>query len=304
MENTTSVAAPQDKWADRIRLFSGSPAQAAEWKTEEAYALPDPLHVRDLPQTEIEIAAIGEVTAVLNDLIKIMCGLGPFIFSADRVHILDAAEFQAKVGRGRFSGRSRLGHVYLERDQSTANFMGLLAHEMFHAVSYLWLDLWEAGAVSADGTKWPRVTIRRSGMTLIDPSYGTWLPHFHGLNEMVTELTAVIVRQLLAPKSFLLDAAGRKQLGSLVCSPPLVAFANRLVGTVAGPGNDHAPAARTLISDCLLGTDVFLGLLEAKLPGATDILRCTGARPDELRTAAERLGFADLAAFSDCFRHK
>ena len=302
MTSTASAAVPKEKWADRVRIFSGSPARPRELGQDEISALLDCSGLPELanPKTEIETAAIAEVAAALNEYCQIMCGLGQLAFPAERVHLYSEEDFAKKSG-GRFDGKGSLGHVQLRRGWPMADLLALLAHEMFHAVSYLWLDLWEPDAVSCDGIKWPFMTQRRAGMVLIDPSWHTWLPHFHGLNEGVTEMSAMVVRQMIAKRSKLLDEAGRQRLARFVVSDPLVAFTERLLAVASGPGHDTIAALRLLVGDCLKGTDEFLTLLETKQPGATAILRCTGATPRELAVAATSLGFSDLArAISAC----
>ncbi|HTM67924.1 MAG TPA: hypothetical protein VL426_01355 [Candidatus Binatia bacterium] len=296
MDATSKGPVPAAKWADRIRIFSGSPAQAVEMTPEElAQPLPDPYRVIDLEKTDEESAAIGEIVAAVNDLRRLFCGYGPLAIAEERVHILSEEEFHAKIAPSRFQGKSRFGHVYLWRGWPLSDLMALLAHELMHDVSYLWIDFWAPGAVSADGVRWPPFVERRQGMVLIDPSYGTWLPHFHGLNECVTETSAVLVRKMAAGRTRLLDAAGRERLAKFVTSEPLLAFTDALIAASAGPGGDTVAAWTALFRDNLAGTGEFLRLLDARLPGATEVLRATGARPTELLPAAEKLGLESAA---------
>src|SRR3989344_2276800 len=288
---------PVEKWADRIRIFDGSPAQAVEVGAADlSVRLPDLFQVRDADKTAGAQTAISETVAAINELRRIFGGFGPLKISEVRVHILDEAECQNKISPGRASvqGRSRFGHVYLRRSLPLADFMAVLAHELLHDISYLWLDCWKPGAVSADGIRWPPFVERRQGMLLIDPSYGTWLPHFHGLNEAVTETAAMLVRGLMVDRTCLLDDTGKQRLKTFVSSQPLVALMDCLLATTAGPGGDAIAVWNTLFRDFLTGTDEFLLLLEKRLPGATEILRATGARPEELLPTAEKHGLTDI----------
>jgi hypothetical protein len=182
--------------------------------------------VTDLAKTPEESAAIAETVAALNEFRRIICGLPSLAFPAGRVHVLSEQEFRAKVpvpNRPGMYCKADNGHVYLLRGLPTPIFMAALAHELFHAVSYLWLDLWDRSATPCDGIKWPSMTIRRYGMILRDPSFDTWLPHFHGLNEMVTELASMTIRQMVASRTTLLDDAGKRVLAGMVFSESILA---------------------------------------------------------------------------------
>ena len=302
---TPAVVGQPEKWADRIRLFSTDSPEPQELGPEDAGPLPDAYGVTDLEKTETEVQAINEVVAGLNELRRVLFGDAPLAFSAERVHLVTPEEFQAKIAPSRrFKGKAMYGHVYLWRGWPVADLQALLAHELTHAVSYLWLDVHQEGADAGDGIKWPPITMRRNGLVLIDPSFGTWLPHFHGLNEGVTETTAMMIRRIVAAKSLLLDEGGRKHLSSWTSSPPLVKFMDTLVATAAGPDGDSVATWKLLIRDLLTGTDEFLPLLETKLFGSTHILRCTGATPLELLAAVKKLGFEDTAAFISKFRRR
>ncbi len=290
---------PVEKWADRIRFVSGD-GEECDLHGGILGPLPDIFHLPGLPKTAEEAADIAEVVAALNGLRRSLCGLPPLAFSADRIHVATEEEFSAKItlpGR-RFEGKSLLGHAYLWRGWPRHEFQAILAHELTHAASYLWLDYRDRPVVTAGGLTLPRILLRRQGLVLIDPSFGTLLPHFHGLNEGATELFAIAVRQSLARDSKTLDAAARRSLAGFLTSPPLIAFADRLVRTAAD-GDDAGimPALKTLFLDLFGGTDRFLSQLEARLPGATEVLRRTGARPPELLAAAEALRFDQLAGF-------
>lgn len=293
---------PAEKWADRIRFISGSPETALEADEADIGALPDVYRCSDeRPKTAEEVAAIADVTVALNDFRRMMCDLAPLAFPPERVHILGHDEFQTKIGHGRFSGKSILGHVYLERGGPTHLLMALLAHEMTHAVSYLWLDVRDKDAVTVDGLRLSRVLMRRTGLALIDPSYGTLLPHFHGLNEGATEMAACIIRRLAAANAVNLNKTGKRSLIGFVSSPPLMAFIERLIAVACGVAGDRVAMSRKLFTDLFAGTDKFLHSLEANLPGAIEVLRATGQTPMELLAAAAKLGFDKEAEFIRTF---
>ncbi len=286
---------PVEKWADRVRFITGE--QECDMHRNMLGKMPEIFRVTDLPKTEEESADIAEVVAALNAMRRSLCGLPPLVIADERVHITAPEEFRAKIAPGgRFQGKSLLGHVYLWRGWPRHEFQALLAHELAHAASYLWIDIRDEIGTTPQGLVLPKVLLRRQGMVLIDPSFNTLLPHFHGLNEGATELFAIAVRQSLAQTSTTLDAAARRSLASFVSSLPLLAFTDSLVQAVAGGEGNTMPTLKTLFLDYFAGTDRFLAALEARLPGATEVLRRTGARPKELLPAAERLGFERTAA--------
>jgi len=291
----TAGLEPVERWADRIRYMNAAYECLLDADGSILGPLPDRFQVADLPKTSEETAAIGEAIGALNEFRRILCGLPPVIFPQSRVHILSKEEFRAKIAPVRFQGRAYFGHVYLWRGWPLPVFQALLVHELVHAVSYLWLDLTEAGAV-AGGQKLPPILPRRQGLILIDPSFNTLLPHFHGLNEGATETAAMIIRRLVASRTRLLDDAGKQALSKFVCSPPLVGFTERLVQIAAGAAGETLDPYRKLYIDCFTGTDEFLKMLESRLPGATEVLRATGAQPHELAAAADKLGWAAEAA--------
>jgi len=296
METTTNEAKPVERWADRIRLLDANAACQADVSGERIGPLPEQFRVKDLLKTAEEIAVIGEVTAALNDFRRIVCGLPALTFAPERVHLLAADAFDVNGAPGRFQGKAWLGHVYLGRGWPLWLFQALLAHEMFHAMSYLWVDFCPQGATTDLGLKLPYAVLRRGGMLLIDPSYGTMLPHFHGLNEGVTETAVTVICRMMAAKTKLHSEEDKRKLAGFVNSLPLVSFVDKLVEIVSSPAPDTMDAFRTLLLDNFNGTDEFLKRLEPRLPGATERLRRTGARPeDELIPAAEDLGLADLA---------
>lgn len=294
MDEKTTAVKPVQKWADRIRVLGPALECVQEMTGGTLGKLPDFFKVSDLPKTAEESAAIDEVVAAMNVFRCSFCGLPPVDFSPDRVHILSQEEFRKKISPERFQGKAWCGHIYLWRGWPLWMLQAILAHELFHAVSYLWFDLTQPGTVTADGLRLPALFMRRAGLVLVDPSYGTLLPHFHGLNEGATETAAIAIRNIIARRTRLLDEAGKRSIIDFVTSPPLVAFTDRLITIAAGPRADVMGTMKELFLDCLNGTDGFLAQLDARLPGATEVLRRTGARPQELLPAAEELGFTDL----------
>lgn len=294
-DKKTADMAPVERWVDRVRYVDENFQCLYDRDGSVLGALPDRFRVVDLPKTAGETAAIEETVAALNEFRLILCGLPPVKFDLARVHILTKEEFRAKISPARFQGKSDFGHVYVWRGWPLPVFLALLAHEMVHAVSYTWFDISQPGTV-AYGLRVPSILPRRQGMILHDPSYHTLLPHFHGLNEGATETAAMIIRSRLAANTRLLDDAGRKVLVDFVSSPPLVGFTERLAQTAAGPAGDTIEPFRKLYVDCFTGTDEFLKMLEPRLPGATEVLRATGAQPHELAAAADKLGWTAFAA--------
>lgn len=298
MTDKTAADMKDRKWVDRIRVIDVDSGGIVDAPVDSLGPPPDRFSVQDLVKTAEELAAIDEIEAAFNVFLCSFCGLPPVRFDPERIHVLSEAEFKAKVGgahSGRFQGKSWFGHVYLWRGWPLWMFQAILAHELFHDISYAWFDIRTKPETTVDGLKLPSLLPRRMGMVLIDPSYRTLLPHFHGLNEGTTETAAMAIRQLVSRRSRLLDEAGRQTLMNFTVSPPLAAFTDRLVNTAVGGPDDAFATMKKLFLDCLQGTDNFLAQLEARLPGATERLRRTGARPDELLPAAEELGFADLA---------
>jgi hypothetical protein len=294
-DQKTADSAPVERWVDRVRYMNAAYECLLDTDGSILGPLPDRFRVADLPKTPEETAAIDEAIGALNEFRRILCGLPPVIFPQSRVHILSKEEFRSKISPARFQGKVEFGHVYLWRGWPPPVFLALLTHELVHAVSYLWLDLNEAGTI-VGGQKLPRILQRRQGLILIDPSFNTLLPHFHGLNEGATETAAIIIRHMVASRTKLLDAASQATLSKFICSPPLVHFTERLAMLAAGAASDTIGVYRKLYVDCFTGTDEFLKALEPKLPGATEVLRATGARPDELAVAADKFGWADDAA--------
>lgn len=298
MSKTTVNEGAVSKWADRVRLIDSATGQILESSGDVLGPPPERFLVQDLPKTAEETAAIGEVVDALNEFLSSCCGLPPVRIDPDRIHVLSKEEFQGSVGgaqSGRFQGKSWFGHVYLWRGWPLWIFQAILAHELFHDVSYSWFDIRTKPETTADGLRLPQFLPRRKGLILIDPSYHTLLPHFHGLNEGATETAAIAIRQIIARSSSLLDDDDRESIKSFTISPPLLSFTDQLVMSAVGAGGSIGDTLRRLFRDCLLGTDDFLGQLEAQLPGATEILRRTGARPEELLPAALELGFGAVA---------
>jgi hypothetical protein len=294
-DKKTAGMAPAERWVDRVRYVNETFQCLYDEDGSILGPLPDRFQVVDLPKTTEEKIAIEEAVAALNEFRRILCGLPPVIFPESRVHILTKDEFRSKVAPNRFHGKAHFGHVYLWRGWPMPVFQALLAHEMVHAVSYLWFDISKPGTV-AYGLELPPILQRRQGLILTDPSYHTLLPHFHGLNEGATETAAMIIRSRIASGTRLLDDAGKRVLSKFVASPPLVGFTERLAQIAAGPGGDTLEPYRKLYIDCFTGTDEFLKMLESRLPGATEVLRATGAQPHELAAAADKLGWPAVAA--------
>ncbi len=294
------------KRVDRIRIISGAPAQCHELTGGDlAMDMPDVYRVHDLVKTDEEKSAIGECVAAINRLRSIFGGFDPITVPEERIHIVSEEEFRTRVAANQplAEAKTRINHVYMARGRPLVEFQATLVHELLHAISYLWLDFHEPDAITDDGIDWPPIIIRRQGMELIDPSYGTWLPHFHGLNEGVTETAAVLARKMMADESRLLGAADRELMRHLESYGPLVPFIDLLIAKAAGSDSDAIAAWSLLFRDYLTGTDAFLQKLEERLPGATNVLRCTGAMPHELLPAAERLGLAEMAQLIRLFCH-
>ncbi len=297
MNTTTGTEGTASKWADRVRLIDPATGEVTEASGDILGPPPERFCVQDLPKTAEETAAIGEVIDALNSFLGSCCGLPPARIDPESIHILTQEEFRGSVGgaqSGRFQGKAWFGHVYLWRGWPLWMFQAILAHELFHHVSYSWFDIRTGPETTAAGLRLPRFLPRRMGLILIDPDYGTMLPHFHGLNEGATETAAIAIRQIIARDSKLLDDEDRRSLKSFTISPPLLTFTDQVIMSAVGDGG-VVETVRLLFRDCLLGTDDFLGRLEARLPGATNILRRTGARPEELLPSALELGFGAVA---------
>jgi len=262
----------------------------------EAGPLPDVYGVTDLPKTEEETAAIAEVVEALNWFRRFVCDLPPVRFAPEMVHVLTPEEYRTKVVPERFQARTWLGHVYLWRGWPPPVFQAILANIMVQASACLRLDL--NGPAAAQGEKGRRSWLRRSGLVTFDPGQKDARPHFHGLSQGAAEYIAMCLRQRLARQSRLLDEAGKKTVAGFMTSPPLAYFTERLIMTASGTSvRGSVGTAAGLFLDYFHGTDVFLGKLEGRLPGATEILRHGGATPVELSSTADKLGFGDTAAF-------
>jgi len=299
MEKTHAAGTPADKWVDRIRLIDVDTGEIHEATGDLLGPAPERFGVRALFKTPPEQAAIEETVAALNEFLVSFCGREPVTVDPERIHILTREEFCAKVGVARPDtalGKSWFGHVYLWRGWPLWLFQSVLAHELFHNIAYFWVDVRTKPETAADGLRLPIFLQRRMGLVLRDPSFHTLLPHFHGLDEGATEMAAIVIRQIIAKKSRLLDDEGRRSIKAFMFSPPLTAFADRLVTAAVGAGGSIMETLKKIFLDCLNGTDDFLAQLETRLPGATEVLRRTGSRPDELLPAAEELGFSDLDA--------
>jgi len=284
----------KELWANRVRMMVGEP-EVAHDAGELTDSLPDFYRVTDLPKTDFELAAIDEIMETINLFRGAVCGLPAATFSPERVHVITDEEFRKRISPIRFEGKILLGHVYLRRNANQQMFIAILAHELLHALSYLWLDLRDKARINEDGLKLAKLMIRRAGMVLIDPSYHTLLPHFHGLNEFAAEQGAIAVRQIMAKQTDLLDSKGKLELANFITSPPLLTMFDRLVRIAAQPSQDTVAVQQKLFVDLFTGTDEFLAALEVNLPGATEVLRRTGARPFELLNAAKELGLAKEA---------
>ncbi len=298
MSKTTANEGAASKWVDRVRLIDPATGEIAEASGDVLGPPPERFGVQDLAKTPEELAAIEETVAALNEFLRAFCGRPAVTVPPDLIHVLSTEEFRAKVGVARPEsalGKSWYGHIYLWRGWPLWLFQAVLAHELFHNIAYHWLDVRTRPETTRDGIKLPLVLERRMGLILRDPSYGTLLPHFHGLNEGATEMAAIAIRQIIARNSRLLDDEGRRSITAFNISPPLLGFTDQLVTRAAGAEAGIGDVLRRLFRDCLQGTDEFLGQLEKQLPGATEILRRTGARPEELLPAALELGFGQVA---------
>jgi hypothetical protein len=290
-----NAKAPKESCADLIKVFTKRSDEPMVVGREDPIMLPDLCGVVDLKKTPQEETQISETVEAIN-VIRQRLKLEPRLFSLERVHVLSPEEMYSKVVPTRFAGKALYGHVYLLRNESPVDFQAILAHELTHALSFSWLELHHDGAEAWPGERWPPVCSRRTGLALIDPSYGTWLPHFHGLNEGVTESVALMARGILSNRSKVLGEQEKQRIVRWMSSPPLVKFIDELVLLVAGEG-DSVPVWSVLAKDLFAGADEFLKLLEVKLPGATERLRRTGARPPELLAAAVDLGLDGLSVY-------
>ena len=280
-----------EKWANEVRVTAATPERETALRQEYSGPLQEPYGVLDTEKTQMEIDAVGETARAVNDFLQLFCGLPPLGFSPDRVHIIPREQFAAKVSKFG-QGKTMLGHIYLWQGLPVTDLISCLTHEMVHAAAYLSLVVREV-----DGRR--QITCRRMGMLLADPTYGLNLPHFHGLNEAVTETAAVGVRHVLAARlPHLLGPDQQHSLCATVHYECAVTLIDRIVAKLAGNGSETNEIWKTLFLDHIKGTDAFLALLDARLPGATDVLRCTGARPDEVAPALEKLGFPSEAAMT------
>jgi hypothetical protein len=283
-------------WANRVRVFSAQPERLlreSDWRKP----LPNVYGLEGRMKSRFEITALQATLLGVNQFRRATCFLPDEAFSLKRLHILSEQECASSIGGPTIGGKCVLGHVFVRDNFDPEIFIAILCHELLHALSYYWIDIRPKSIVTADGLKIPFFLQRRHGMLLIDPSFGTMLPHFHGLNEYATEHAAIVVRNVIARKTQLLDEGQKKILRSFVSSPPLLQFFSDLI-TMAVPNEKQQAAFHcVLYADYFQGTDNFLQMLEKDIPGVTEVLRRTGAKPAELFKAAEELGMTKTAEF-------
>jgi hypothetical protein len=293
------VNTKNDIWADRVRVLLGDPSEAYEFSLWSE-PMVDFFRVKELEKTPEEQAALTKLLAILNGLRIKLGRLSPVTVDAGRIHLLEPSHFHERVmqdpRRVTIRGKVFRGRIYACREASLAETLAVLSHELVHLTAYTWYDMHDAAARAASDLRLPAVLLRRNGLALTDPSYGTLLPHFHGLNEMATETLAMAVRKVFVSQTDLLDQEAGRRLVGFCASPPQIIFLENLMHQLVNAGHDHQTTVSWLYGDLWSGTDQFLEQLEKALPGATEVLRRTGARPAELGNAAEELGWPELAA--------
>jgi len=287
--NDDGKSAPVEKWADHVEVIAESNERCAYLRSAFSGPIDEPYGVAELKKTVVEKTIIGETVAALNEFRVRVCGLPAISVAENRIHILEPPDFVAVCGQA--DGKSLFGHVYLPGGESLATFCFCLAHELVHVAGYLSLRITDSPSPDGKGGRQIMIDEIRDGLLREDVQPSRSAPLFDGLNEAATEAGAKVVRSYFVRRTYALDAQEKQKLLKTAAYEPLLVVCKRLAAALTPPGWAEKLAWQTLLRDYMTGTDVFLNLLEAWLPGSMGTLRTMGKTAEEAVRAAETLGF-------------
>jgi len=293
MRDDSAVPTAPERWFDRLEIRVRDEAFAERIGKQLAEGPPDAFGVTDLPKNGLELKLIAlaadAVAAVLADY-----GAAPSRppLSPDRVHILSAEEFAARIGP-RTGGKTQYGHAYLRRNDDWIKFLRILTHELTHRSAFLSIVVTEG---PADEPGEDCALILPTGVGLgragLPPKREL---SFDGLDEAVTEILAREARKRLARTIAGMNAAQRDDLAENIFYPGPIMVTAKLIEAVAGGTQDFRGIRTMLVQDYVSGEARFLDRLAEQDEAAYQAVRTMGPTHADAIQAARRLNWPVLA---------
>lgn len=284
--------------------------------------------IHELKKNDFERQCIGEVkSALIKSFQKL--GLGGIDVPDANIHIYDEADFEKLRDNPDSNGFYTSRHTYLRRTENRVDMVRVLSHEMVHlaAFSIKSMKTKLVGDEIEIETLESKTGFRFSGIPG-DKKEGEKrkLVHlFFGINEAVTELTAMAVRSEIAFKELGMSRKDAEQVLGGIAYAGHVALLNMLImhfrihdpevkkmraeiDATEGEGQEALIAkysdrlhqvtrdvTRQIIGDAIKGDYSFFKELESKVKGATKILAEMGTSAEDAAIAADKFGFNHIA---------
>ncbi len=283
---------------DEIRISAENPEQK---ETISKYVVDKFLDVGDrkevlmheLKRNEFEKKSIVEVKLALNRALRKL-GLDDVDIPEENIHIYEETDFEKLNPGGNSGGFYTSRHIYMPRTNDKINILRVLSHEMVHLAAF---------SIRGIKTKLVEDEIEiemlesKSGLrfsSLIGKGEERRVSHlFMGMNEAVTERTAMIVRRNVAFKELGLSRDDAERILGTIDYAGHVALLNILIMKFNPASTEKA--TKQIIANAIKGDYSFFKDLESKVKGATKILAEMGTTVEDAAVAADKFGFKDVA---------
>lgn len=267
---------PGEHWLGKLELMAGEDVDEASCQAMGEMMLscfpPYRDDLTELALTPAERSAMAVMVRAVNR-VRGRLGIDAIRLTSARLHILPVTEYRTHFGLG--DDQANVGHIYFPEylRHSREKWALALSHEIAHLSSFVIMRAYmepedEEGEIRKD-TGQVRAGLYRLGDDGSD--------EFVGLNEVVTDYVAVLMRRVVATTRGRLAGpckATRDEIRSYLGQCELVfELCRQMAASPAFPWDDQKDVWSALLRDYWTGSDEFLDTLAEAAPDMHGFLR-------------------------------
>lgn len=271
------------------KIFTNAETREAEEELRRKFEdmpAPEMYDINSLEKSEFEKQAETEALEALNIFLTEI-GLPAAKINTENIHIVSSEDYKEKIQDDPSErGKTIFRQVYIQRNPNEVSFLSDLTHEVAHAASATSVQI-EQTVNKNETTR--NITLKRSGLSF-RPDKSKDTINFEGINEAVTEMISLIIRNIMARTTKLIDGPEKKELKTRAAYGHLISLLEKLVDLVAETPDKIMETQTELCRNYITGTYSFFQKLEKIKPGANKLLLEMGKEKKDALRVAKKLG--------------